>query len=75
MVKKTNHTGVRAFILDHLEVGGKLYTDGALTFRGMDRIFDHEWVVHNRGEYVRGDVTTNGIEGMWGLATWGRSTR
>ena len=25
----------------------------------------HEWVNHSRGEYVRGECTTNGIESFW----------
>lgn len=25
----------------------------------------HEWVTHTKGEYVRGEVTTNGIESFW----------
>ena len=67
VVQKTKHTGVRELIVDHLEVGAKLYTGGALTFRGFDRSYDHEWVNHSAGEYARGDCTTNGIEGLWGL--------
>ena len=27
--------------------------------------FEHEWVNHSHGEYVRGGVTTNAIESVW----------
>lgn len=48
--------------------GSTIYTDSALHLRGLKRHeFKHEAVNHNAGEYVRGKVTTNGIEGAFGL--------
>lgn len=47
---------------------GKLYTDGFRMYRGIKELaFHHEYVDHDGGEYVRGDVHTNNIEGFWGI--------
>jgi len=44
-----------------------LYTDGYKMNRGVSRYgIKHDWVNHHLGEYVRGDIHTNGIEGFWG---------
>ena len=45
-----------------------IYTDGS---RGYDHLaalgFTHARVMHSVGEYVRGSVSTNGIENYWSL--------
>lgn len=47
---------------------GRLYTDGFKMYRGIEELaFHHEYVDHDGGEYVRGDVHTNNIEGFWGI--------
>lgn len=47
---------------------GKLYTDGFKMYRGIrERGFIHEYVDHDSGEMVRGDIHTNNIEGFWGI--------
>lgn len=44
-----------------------LYTDGYKMNRGVSKYgIAHDWVDHHQGEYVRGEVHTNGIEGFWG---------
>lgn len=46
--------------------GASVYTDGS---RGYDYLtplgYDHERVLHSAGEYVRGPVSTNGVENYW----------
>jgi transposase-like protein len=45
-----------------------IYTDQAGVYRGIaDENTRHESVDHSADEWVRGDVTTNGIESAWSL--------
>ncbi len=45
-----------------------VYTDGFKMYRRLQHHgFDHAYVDHDGGEYVRGDVHTNNIEGFWGI--------
>ena len=47
-----------------------MYTDGADAYRGIDRTghdLDHAAVRHSVGEYVRGEVHTNGMESFWSM--------
>ena len=45
-----------------------IYTDEAGQYTHLDRYFeDHDFVRHGAGEYVRGDVHTNTIEGYFSI--------
>ena len=51
------------FIEENVDIAeSRLYTDAAGPYEDYPR---HESVCHSKGEYVRGDVTTNGIESIW----------
>ena len=46
--------------------GALVFTDGHHRYDPLERLgFRHVRVMHNVGEYVRGEVTTNGIENYW----------
>lgn len=45
----------------------KLYTDEWLGYAGVNKIYDHSIVKHNKSQYVNGRVHTNTIEGFWSL--------
>ncbi len=48
--------------------GSRVYTDGFKMYRGLSKLgYVHEFVDHAGGEYVRGDVHTNNMEGFWGI--------
>lgn len=48
--------------------GSAVYTDGHRGYRRLVRLgYCHEWVDHDAGEYVRGEVHTQTIDGYWGL--------
>lgn len=48
--------------------GAWIYTDGFKMYRNLRGTgYHHAYVDHDGGEYVRGDVHTNNIEGFWGV--------
>lgn len=67
------HRKARAIIASRavhqaIETGSTLHTDEHGGYVGLEGLFfDHERVNHSAGEYVRGDVTTNGIESVWAV--------
>jgi len=56
-----------AVVRDHVSDFATIYTDEFASYRPLKFTHDHEIVIHSRGEYVRGDVHTNTIEGFWSL--------
>src|ERR1700730_4190703 len=59
---------VQAAIHQHVEIGSALHTDEAGAYAGVgDSGFSHDTINHSAGEYVRDDVTTNGIESVFAV--------
>ena len=53
---------------NNVEPGSTLYTDDHGGYKNMHEVgFTHETVNHSSGEYVRGRVSTNGIESVWAV--------
>ncbi len=60
----TLHTKIH----QNVAVGSTLHTDEAAVYRGLNGLFfEHETVNHGGGEYVRDDVTTNGVESVFAV--------
>lgn len=57
---------LRPILRKHLKGDTTLYTDGAMMYRHAG-FKNHEWVDHSIGEYVRGDVHSNSVEGFFGI--------
>jgi len=59
---------LRPIMREQIEADTHIYTDEASHYRGLDEDFSgHESVKHTLNEYVRGNVTTNGIEGYFSI--------
>ena len=59
---------LRPIIAKHVSKASFLMTDEAQVYKGIGREFGaHEIVSHSKGEYVRGNVTTNTIESAFAI--------
>jgi transposase-like protein len=59
---------VQAAIHQHVETGSTLHTDESHAYNGIGAAnFDHDTINHRAGEYVRDNVTTNGIESVFAV--------
>lgn len=59
---------LKAAVREHVEKSAHLMTDEHASYVGLGSEFaSHQVVAHARREYVRGDVTTNSIEGFWAI--------
>ena len=54
------------FLRNTLAEGATLHTDDSRLYFNAKKYFTHLFVNHSRREYVKGDVHTNTIEGLWG---------
>ena len=64
VVTRTNRHQLAGFIRRHVKPGSTVYTDSHGAYAKLHE-YDHKIVNHRKGEYVRGDVHTNGIESFW----------
>jgi hypothetical protein len=55
-------------IAQHVDVASTLNTDEATYYKPIGKVFKkHETVNHKAGEYARGPVTTNSVEGFFSI--------
>lgn len=66
VVGATDSRTLQGFVKDRTQKGATVYTDDATAYRGM-KARTHETVRHSAGEYVRGEVHTQGIEALWAI--------
>jgi transposase-like protein len=63
---------VQEIVRTHVEPGTSVHTDEAGCYLGLSDAYVHEIINHMEG-YVRGRVSTNGIENFWSLLKRGLS--
>jgi hypothetical protein len=70
-VQHVNHiTGknLREFVVQNADTKSRLHTDESRLYHAVGSEFaTHETVNHSAKEYARGDVTTNSVEGFFGI--------
>jgi len=67
-IEGTDAKTIQAAILQNVEIGSTIHTDEAGAYVGVAGLsFDHDTVNHSQGEYVRDNVTTNGIESVFAV--------
>ncbi|OAV70481.1 Transposase [Bacteroidales bacterium Barb6] len=54
-------------IVKNVKETASIITDEWTGYKTIQRIYDHLFVKHNKGEYVNGHICTNTIEGFWSL--------
>ena len=54
-------------VTDWVTVGSTVYTDQFSGYRRLGDTFQHNYVTHTNGEYVRGEIHVNGMENFWAL--------
>ena len=66
VIDEPDEETLHEFINERVADGATVYTDGSHVYNGLEMEgYEHEKVIHSRGEYVRGDAHTNGIESFW----------
>lgn len=67
LTKNTKNRSLIPHIRNTIRKGSSIYTDGRKGYRRLPRYgYLHDWVDHEAGEYVRGQVHTQNIDGYWG---------
>lgn len=67
-VEKASGKLIQPIVLDNLSREARLMTDESMIYRKIGRAFaEHSAVHHYAKEYVRGDITTNTVEGAFSI--------
>lgn len=66
-VENATEIALLPVIFENVSEEAKIYSDQHKSYSKLERVYDHKAVKHNRGEYVRGRVSTNTIESFWAI--------
>jgi transposase-like protein len=66
-VPQADKETVQKIVRDNIVRESRLHTDESKLYKGMYSRFVHETVNHAAKEYARDDVTTNSVEGFFGI--------
>jgi transposase-like protein len=66
VIKDANAKVLQGAVREMVEPGSMVFTDSLLAYRGLRKDYFHAYVNH-AVEYVRGHVSTNGVENFWSL--------
>ena len=64
-ISDTQRATIMPLILSNIQAGATVYSDEARHYKWMRQAYEHNLVAHSLGEYVREDVYTNSIEGVF----------
>jgi transposase-like protein len=64
-VAQTDRETIQAAIIGRVAAGSTIHTDEGGAYKDLP--FEHETINHGDGEFVRDDVTTNGIESVFAV--------
>ena len=64
VIEQVNSATLNSFVYDQAGPDPTVYTDGSTAYKGRE---NHEAARHSVGEYVRGEIHTNGIESFWSM--------
>ncbi len=65
VVEKADGATLRGFVREHADEAARVFTDDASAYKGIPN--PHATVKHSVGEYVAGEVHTNGVESFWSM--------
>ncbi len=66
-IDRANTENIMPIIRDNLAQEAKVITDDAGHYRKLDKEFMHAFVNHSAGQYGRGEIHTNTIEGYYSI--------
>ena len=67
VIPDTTKYTLQTELVENVEQGANVYTDGFKSYDGLDAMFEHNSVDHSAGVYVEDLVHTNGMENFWTL--------
>jgi len=66
-ISKATKENMVSFVKKHIPEGSTIYTDEAIAYRGLGKVYTHDTVNHSLKVYVVGNTHTNTIENFWSV--------
>lgn len=66
-VETANQANIMPIVRENLAQEARVVTDDAGHYRNLDKEFEHAFVNHSAGQYGRGEIHTNTVEGYYSI--------
>jgi hypothetical protein len=66
-IDRADRNNILPIIRKNLDGEARVVTDDAGYYRDLDREYLHAFVNHSKGQYGRGEITTNTVEGFFSI--------
>lgn len=66
-IDQANRRNVLPIVRKNLDEEARVITDDSGIYKNLDTEYMHAFVVHSKGEYARGEITTNTVEGYFSI--------
>ncbi len=67
IVDRTNRDTILPIIRDNLDAEARVVTDDSSIYHSLDTEYEHAFVVHSKGQWGRGEIHTNTVEGFYSV--------
>lgn len=67
VVKNANRAEILPILRANLDKEARVITDDSGVYRELDEEYSHAFVVHSKGQYGRGEIHTNTVEGYYSV--------
>ena len=67
VVNRVTGKNLKGFVCKYVDKGSTIMTDEFKSYKMLRKDFNHQFIKHSMGEYVRGNVYTNTVEGYFSL--------
>jgi len=67
VIKSVNAKTVEKIAMNNVVIGSTILSDEWKAYKILEKFYNHAYVNHNLGEYVRGIASTNTIESFWAV--------
>jgi len=67
VVDRATKANILPILRENLAAEARVITDDSSVYRQLDKEYMHAFVVHSKGEYGRGEIYTNTVEGFYSV--------
>ncbi|AFB26408.1 MULTISPECIES: IS1595 family transposase [spotted fever group] len=67
VITKVNSKTIEKIAINNILIGSTILSDEWGAYKVLEKLYNHEYINHDLGKYIRESVSTNTIESFWAL--------
>ncbi|AFB28711.1 putative transposable insertion element [Rickettsia rickettsii str. Hlp len=67
VITKVNSKTIEKVAINNILIGSTILSDEWGAYKVLEKLYNHEYINHDLGKYIRESVSTNTIESFWAL--------